>query len=52
MRSMVVPPPMCAYSLQLLCAVNQLTFCCHGNTNNIAVSLVNGQLAIYTFDGK
>lgn len=50
MRNMVVPPPMCAYSLQLPCAVNQVTFCCHGNTNNIAVSLVNGQIAIYTFD--
>lgn len=50
MRSMVVPPPMCAYSLQLPFAVNQVTFCCHGNKNNVAMFMANGQTALYTFE--
>lgn len=52
MRNMVVPPPMSAYSLQLPCAVNQVIFCCHGNTNDLAVLLENSQIAMYTFNGK
>ncbi|XP_071171469.1 elongator complex protein 1-like [Mytilus edulis] len=50
MRNMVVPPSMSAYSLQLPCAVNQVIFCCHGNTNDLAVLLENSQIAMYTFN--
>lgn len=49
MRDMVTPPPMSAYYLQLPCPVNHVTFCIQGNPNDLAVVLVDGRVAVYTF---
>lgn len=47
MKRMVVPPPMSAYELQLPCAVNQVMFAPPPFTNDLAVVLVDGRIAVY-----
>ncbi|XP_050400730.1 putative elongator complex protein 1 [Patella vulgata] len=49
-RTMVVPPPMSAYNLDVHAAVDQVVFCQDENSNDIAVLLQNNTLAIYTFN--
>ncbi|KAJ8262094.1 hypothetical protein GJAV_G00162110 [Gymnothorax javanicus] len=47
-RQRVVPPPMCAYELQLPAAVNQVTF--HSEpqrTNDLAVLTADGRIFVY-----
>jgi len=51
MRYMVVPPPMCAYQLQLPSAVNQLMFAPPPYSNNMAVVLDDRKVAFYRFEG-
>uniref|UniRef100_A0A4W4HCC7 Elongator complex protein 1 n=1 Tax=Electrophorus electricus TaxID=8005 RepID=A0A4W4HCC7_ELEEL len=47
-RQCVVPPPMCAYELQLPAAVNQVTFRAQPQrTNELAVLTADGRLHIY-----
>ena len=48
-RTMIVPPPMSAYYLQVAAPVAQVAFC-HSATssNDIAVLLCTGQLLVYT----
>ena len=45
-RTMVVPPPMCAYSLNYKACVKCVAFC--DTTNQMAVLLNNGELVIYS----
>ena len=45
-RTMVVPPPMCAYSLNYKACVKCVAFC--DTTNQMAVLLNNGELIIYS----
>lgn len=51
-KLMVVPPPMSSYQLQLPCAVNQVVFATPPNSNDLAVVLVDGRLAVFRFGGK
>lgn len=51
-RQLVVPPPMSAYYLQLPAPVNLVSFCCHGNTDDVLVLLDDGRVAVYRFKGK
>lgn len=51
-RQLVVPPPMSAYYLQLPAHVNLVSFCCHGNTDDVLVLLDDGRVAVYRFKGK
>lgn len=48
-RQLVVPPPMSAYYLQLPAPVNLVSFCCHGNTDDVLVLLDDGRVAVYRF---
>ena len=45
-RTMVVPPPMCAYSLNYKACVKCVAFC--DTTNQMAVLLNNGELIIHS----
>ena len=48
-RTMVVPPPMSAFYLQMAAPVSQVSFCsAEESSNDIAVLLCTGQLVIYT----
>ncbi|XP_061166857.1 putative elongator complex protein 1 [Saccostrea echinata] len=51
-RQLVVPPPMSAYHLQLPSAVNLVTFCCHGNTDDTLLLLDDGRVVVYIFDNS
>ncbi|XP_041042916.1 elongator complex protein 1 isoform X2 [Carcharodon carcharias] len=47
-RQTVVPPPMCAYQLQLPCAVNQVIFSSDPQrSNDIAVLTADSQISVY-----
>jgi len=48
-RTMVVPPPLSAFYLQMSTPVTQVTFCHSGDScNDVAILLCSGQIAIYT----
>ncbi|KAI1888284.1 hypothetical protein AGOR_G00183440 [Albula goreensis] len=48
-RQCVVPPPMCAYELQLPAAVNQVTFHPESQrTNDLAVLTADGRIFVYS----
>ena len=48
-RTMVVPPPMSAFYLQMSAPVSQVSFChLTQSSNDIAILLYTGQLYIYT----
>jgi len=48
-RTMVVPPPMSAFYLQMAAPVTQVAFCSAAElSNDVAVLLSTGQLVIYT----
>jgi len=50
-RTLVVPPPMSAFALQMAAPVSQVAFCCETSlSNDIAVLLCTGQLVIYTMN--
>jgi len=52
-RTMVVPPPMSAFYLQVAAPVTQVAFC-HSATssNDVAVLLCTGQLVVYTMTAR
>ena len=52
MRHMVAPPPMSAYQLQLPCAVNQVVFATPPISNDLLAILVDGRVAIFTYNGR
>ena len=43
-RNLVVPPPMCAYSVELSSHIHALSFC--NNENKLAVLLSDGKLEV------
>ncbi|KAM6473113.1 elongator complex protein 1 [Liasis olivaceus] len=47
----VVPPPLCAYQLQLSCAVNQVAFSTESQSGDLAVLDAENKLSIYRLDG-
>ncbi|XP_036933571.1 elongator complex protein 1 [Acanthopagrus latus] len=50
-RQCVVPPPMCAFELQLPSPVNQVTFLCQPQrTNQLAALTSDGQISVYSQD--
>ncbi|KAK3610232.1 hypothetical protein CHS0354_022286 [Potamilus streckersoni] len=49
MRNMIVPPPMAAFTLQLPAAVNEVCFAPPPQSNDLAVVLVDGRIAVYRF---
>ncbi|WAR00251.1 ELP1-like protein [Mya arenaria] len=52
MRDMIVPPPMCAYKLELPAPVNQVVFAPPPHSNDLAVVLIDNRIVIYRFEGK
>uniref|UniRef100_A0A671U958 Elongator complex protein 1 n=1 Tax=Sparus aurata TaxID=8175 RepID=A0A671U958_SPAAU len=51
-RQCVVPPPMCAFELQLSSPVNQVTFLCQPQrTNQLAALTSDGQISVYSQGG-
>ncbi|XP_013379508.1 elongator complex protein 1 [Lingula anatina] len=48
-RSMVVPPPMCAYHIQLPEPVDQVVFAQHPHSERMAILMADGRIAIYNF---
>ncbi|XP_014675329.1 PREDICTED: elongator complex protein 1-like, partial [Priapulus caudatus] len=51
-RNMVVPPPMCAFHVQLPAFVQQVAFQSAPNTNDMAILLSDGRIAIYEPSGN
>jgi len=48
-RTMVVPPPMSAFYLQMSAPVTQVAFCHTAElSNDVAILLCTGQLVVYT----
>ena len=52
MRHMVVPPPMSSYQLQLPAAVNHILFAPPPTSNDLAIVMVDGSVAVYRTTGN